>query len=634
MRLYTMMSDFKEKENYLPIEFFMQKYGVSKRTIQNDISYLMRISPRNGFQIHIKRGQGYLLEVTNEELFKDFVESLNDGLSMNTKERPAHILAYLAVRKGFVSMEQIADFFQISKTLVKTDMNDVDILAKSYHLLLERKSHYGIRIMSEDKYLKKYLVDEYLNQNVIIQTVINDVVKDFTFIEGELINQLNRETLNINYNELLNVTEYLKVMVFIADLHQEKTESFQYDDTDSLQRVTSFLIHLLEKHYHVNFNIATIQELLILLQKNVRKKIGNISFTDYLGNDIDLFLESTDQIYNTAFRLDKDFKKLLEIHVSLLVDRLHNKISYKNPLANELSITNPMIFNIAIQFCDMLNEKYGVEATFDEIGFIATHFGAHMEKEKQQKLQSYNRIGVVCSSGGGSAYMIKMQIASLFPTATVNTFSFLQQKELLQYQPDLIFTVMPLSLDVNIPIIYIKELLDDRDLYRIKQLLQCDDYDPYTLIHENPVYYSYFSKEFFKISKGNDYHQVITEMANELEDKGYGKKGYIQLVLERETYVSTVYMNGVCIPHPLETDAIQNMISVRIMQKPFFHNTKEVKIIFMICLRKDQIEVYKMLTRKLYQLMKDQKYLERIINVKSFEEMMAVIKEMGGVNHE
>lgn len=41
-----------------------------------------------------------------------------------------------------------------------------------------------------------------------------------------------------------------------------------------------------------------------------------------------------------------------------------------------------------------------------------------------------------------------------------------------------------------------------------------------------------------------------------------------------------------------------------------------------------------MLTRKLYQLMKDQKYLERIINVKSFEEMMAVIKEMGGVNHE
>lgn len=62
MRLYTMMSDFKEKENYLPIEFFMQKYGVSKRTIQNDISYLMRIFSTQWFSnTYLKEVQGYLL---------------------------------------------------------------------------------------------------------------------------------------------------------------------------------------------------------------------------------------------------------------------------------------------------------------------------------------------------------------------------------------------------------------------------------------------------------------------------------------------------------------------------------------------------------------------------------------------
>ena len=61
-----------------------------------------------------------------------------------------------------------------------------------------------------------------------------------------------------------------------------------------------------------------------------------------------------------------------------------------------------------------------------------------MEKEKQGKLLSYNRIGIVCSSGGGSAYMIKIQIESLFPRAEVKTFSFLQQDELKTFQPDLI----------------------------------------------------------------------------------------------------------------------------------------------------------------------------------------------------
>ncbi|NRZ43287.1 mannitol/fructose-specific phosphotransferase system IIA component (Ntr-type) [Clostridium beijerinckii] len=54
----------------------------------------------------------------------------------------------------------------------------------------------------------------------------------------------------------------------------------------------------------------------------------------------------------------------------------------------------------------------------------------------------------------------------------------------------------------------------------------------------------------------------------------------------------------------------------------------------MICLKKEQVEVYKDITKKLYQLMQEPKYLERVIQVKSFEEFMAVMKEMGGANYE
>ena len=49
----------------------------------------------------------------------------------------------------------------------------------------------------------------------------------------------------------------------------------------------------------------------------------------------------------------------------------------------------------------MLKEKYGVDVTNDEAGFIATHFAGHMEKERKEKIMRFNRIGVVCSSGGG-----------------------------------------------------------------------------------------------------------------------------------------------------------------------------------------------------------------------------------------
>ena len=70
MRMYLIMKDFINSNIYLSLDYFVQKYDVSKRTIQNDLSYLMRISPRKGFTFHNKRGSGYLLEITNEELFK------------------------------------------------------------------------------------------------------------------------------------------------------------------------------------------------------------------------------------------------------------------------------------------------------------------------------------------------------------------------------------------------------------------------------------------------------------------------------------------------------------------------------------------------------------------------------------
>ena len=598
MRMYLIMKDFINSNIYLSLDYFVQKYDVSKRTIQNDLSYLMRISPRKGFTFHNKRGSGYLLEITNEELFKDFMESLNEGIYFQVKERPAQILAYLAIQTGYISMNNIADTFQVSKTVIKHDMNDVENLAKNYHFELERKTHYGILLRYELTSFKKYLV-------------------------------------KINYNELLNVIEYLKIVIYIAHRQDEQKEEFIFDKNNEIHRIVEFLVGILEKKYAIGLSKKSIEEILKVLQKNIKREIGSISsFTNYLKEDIEEFIKQIDEKYDTKFLEDEDFKKMLLTHVSLLIDRLHNKISYQNPLANELNITYPMMFNIALQFCSMLHEKYNVEVTFDEIGFVAMHFASHMEKEKQGKLLSYNRIGIVCSSGGGSAYMIKIQIESLFPQAEVQTFSFLQQDELKTFQPDLIFTIMPLSQEIKAPIIYIKELLDDRDLVKIKQILQCEEYDPYTLIQDNPMYYSFFSKDFFKFIEADSYENIIRMMGQELEEKGYGKKGYTDLIFERESYVSTIYTNGVCIPHPLETDALKNMISVAILKKPFVQNGKEIKIVFMICLKKDQVEIYKVITKKLYRLMQKSNYVEMLTKVDSFEEMMNLMKEIGGGNNE
>ena len=630
MRLCHIMNDLLEAKDYLSLDHFIKTYEVSKRTIQNDLSYLMQMSSRKGYQLHMRRGRGYLLEVTNRELLNDFIKSLESDRLIDTKDRNKSIAVYLAMQSDYVSMDKVAETFQISKTSVKKEMREVEELLESFHLQLEKKSHYGIRLIGAAHDCKQMLADFFFENNPFLENAMQDILKDFAQVNSLLVNQIEKEDLNINYNELKNVIVWLQITVFYARIHVEKQMFMTSRPVNAIQRIAWKLKEMMEACFDIAISAESLQEMEVVLRLNVRAKQPTVSFSDQLRQDVDLFLLDIDKLYNTAFSEDQDFKESLLTHVSLLIERLHQKISYKNTLIKEICIRYPMIFNIAIRFSDMLKEKYNVEVTHDEAGFIATHFAAHMERERKSRILRFNRIGVVCSSGGGSAYLIKLQIESLFSQADVETFSFLQMDELERYHPDLIFTIMPLDRDFAAPVIYIKELLDDLDLMRIRQVLQYDNCDSLSIADANSYLYSIFDRHFFQIRKSDDYPALLQEMAQQIEESGYGGEHYAQYVMERESYMSTIYMNGVCIPHPIEICANRNLISVCILEEPICYEDKQASIIFMVSLTKEDYEVHKDITKKLYQLMNDEKRLQRVLRNRTLEELLIVMKELDG----
>lgn len=630
MRLCHIMNDLLEAKDYLSLDHFIKTYEVSKRTIQNDLSYLMQMSSRKGYQLHMRRGRGYLLEVTNQELLNDYIKSLESDRLIDTKDRNKSIAVYLAMQSDYVSMDKVAETFQISKTSVKKEMREVEEILESFHLQLEKKSHYGIRLIGAAHDCKQMLADFFFENNPFLENAMQDILKDFAQVNSLLVNQIEKEDLNINYNELKNVIVWLQITVFYARIHVEKQMFMTSKPVNAIQRIAWKMKEMMEACFDIAISAESLQEMEVVLRLNVRAKQPTVSFSDQLRQDVDLFLLDIDKLYNTAFSEDQDFKESLLTHVSLLIERLHQKISYKNTLIKEICIRYPMIFNIAIRFSDMLKEKYNVEVTHDEAGFIATHFAAHMERERKSRILRFNRIGVVCSSGGGSAYLIKLQIESLFSQADVETFSFLQMDELERYHPDLIFTIMPLDRDFAAPVIYIKELLDDLDLMRIRQVLQYDNCDSLSIADANSYLYSIFDRHFFQIRKSDDYLALLQEMAQQIEESGYGGELYAQYVMERESYMSTIYMNGVCISHPIEICANRNLISVCILEEPICYEDKQASIIFMVSLTKEDYEVHKDITKKLYQLMNDEKRLQRVLRNRTLEELLIVMKELDG----
>ncbi|MBC5628744.1 PTS sugar transporter subunit IIA [Clostridium sp. NSJ-6] len=619
MRELDIINELIEANDYLSIDYFINKYSISKRTLQNDFSYLVNITKAKGFHLTQKRGKGYLLEVTDEGKFNSFLNELK-RLADKPKITVENIVGYLLVSDNYTTMDNLIDVFNSSKSLINGFKSEVDRYISKFDLKIDRKAHYGMKIINPLINRRELLVKLYLKDNRIVKEEVNRVVDErFVSIQDSLIDTLKSSNLNINYVELKELTAWLKVTIFI---HTRL-------NTDIIDNSDLSLVNSIQEKFKVGVSYEDIEEFGRLIKAKTRSNEQNSIYLEKLAIDIEEFLINIDKENNTSFNQDEDFKKLLITHIGSLINRLSYKISYTNPIIDELAIKYPIIFNIAIALGNMLKERYGIEPTRDEIGFIATHFAVHMEKEIIYKLGKYNKIAIVCSSGGGSAYLIKLKIGNLFGNANIETFSILEMKELEEFNPDIIFSISELNTSLKVPLIYIKELLDDYDILNIKQLVMFENFNE-AFVDKTKEYYlkRFFDPNYFSIEDScEDYIECLTRMSKEIEESGIGGEDYSKYVLKREEFSSTIYLNGISIPHPIEMQANRDLISVKILKNPILFNNKKVSIIFMVALKKDNLEFNKGITNDLFEIMNNLEMVQSLIKVNSFKEFIALVSK-------
>ena len=617
MRELNIINDLIEVNGYLSIEYFIDKYSVSKRTLQNDFSYLTSVSLEKGFTLIKKRGKGYLIEVTNEEKLNKFIKDLKK-IAVRPKVNVENIVAYIALKKGYITTDEIVEQLESSKSLIKKFKQDVDKYLEDYGFTVERKAHYGIKIKKPLSKRNNLISDLYLKDNEVVKQYIDECIgKQFSYIKKTMIEEIKKRNLIVDYSELNEILAWLKVTIYI-NLESRNLSTIATD---------SNLDIVIKEKYNVSFSEEDREQLNNLIKMKTKNKLEEFNDLEQLPSDICEFLLELDKKNNTSFNSDEDFKRLLILHISSLINRLRFKVAYTNPIIEELSIKYASIFNMAISFSEMLEKKYRIKPTRDEIGFITTHFAVHMEKEFTNKLNKYNKIAIVCSSGGGSAYLTKLKLGNLFDISKIETFSIVQIKELEEYNPDIVFSTIEVTLNLQVPLIYIKELLDDYDILKIKQLVSLDKIDT-AFISKAQEYYikRFFNPNYFIISENEkDYIKCIEKMSKKIEEDGIGGEDFSNLVLKRESFSSTIYFNGVAIPHSIEMKGNKDLVFINILKNPIIFNNKKVNIIFMVSLQKENLGLHKEITKGLFEIMNDKKLVQDILKVKSFKEFIALI---------
>lgn len=145
MELVTFM---REHDGVTPEDASAQ-LGVSTRTLRK---YAARAneSLSGAAVVELTRGEGYRLRVLDQEDLDAWIAAQDGGhacLACKTsEERVNYLLNDLLMRNDWIKLQELSQALLVSKSALSGDLKKVEERLRPYDLVLEKRSHYGIRV--------------------------------------------------------------------------------------------------------------------------------------------------------------------------------------------------------------------------------------------------------------------------------------------------------------------------------------------------------------------------------------------------------------------------------------------------------------------------------------------------------
>ncbi|MBO0459847.1 transcription antiterminator [Enterococcus hulanensis] len=613
-------------------------FQISERTLANDIKWLKEIGAAAGFDVERVRSAGYQLKILDQAKFQSYLAQTKRQEQVDStspQERIKNIELLLLFHEEYITMQQIAEWLDVSLSTVKADIKQVEQFCETYELSLFSKAHYGLKIIGTESKKRRAIL--YLIRNTIHTPVLTERYKEFNFVFDEadlrrfLQEQLQQNQLKISDIVFENIVQHIRLLSF--RIMQDNTLNNEEDEEqkigDDYDRLTEELVAYVEATYQIIFSNAEKN----YLEEQLRGKfavLDDAASNRQLKQAIDKALEHVDRRYHTHFREDQDLANALLMHVAPLQQRLYTGHQLENPIIDDIYTQYANVFNVAMGFINELNKDLDADISKDEIGYVAIYFAASLEKQSNQVIDDYQKIAVICSTGGGAAYLLKVTLERLFSNAEVDTFA-LNEIEQIDSTYDLMISTVPLQQDqFDIPIIYTKPILNQAEITKIEKDLNLLRESQNKVFDVHQFILSLFDPDWFQIDPPaqQDYLALLEKEGVRLEEQGLVEQGFKESVLEREKMIDTIYQHGIAGPHPMEQAAVKEVIDVILLKKPLSYREKQVRVIFLINIKKDHLNLHKEISRLMIKMMDDPTLDNQLQKITNFQDFMSYMKSL------
>ncbi|GIP35099.1 BglG family transcription antiterminator [Paenibacillus sp. J2TS4] len=485
-RQQNMLQQLMEKPDYIPMDQFVQTYGISARTVRHDLLMLEEWLKEYGVFLNRDRKLGFQVVIDSDQW-----ERLNAQL----KRRPEYVDSKLRVRlllkrllaETKVRMEDLLEEFKISKNTLLLDVAEVKEWLAERKLELKRESGWakvkGSELHKRHAYLE--LLRTEITDEKILQFVLDGEeplgnqpwnfwfrTEDAHFL-FDAVKQLQRR-LAIELSDAGCSALILHLLMAMERLKKEHAIKMDGELLLELQATKEFhvvretMVDSIERYFAVQIpqeEIGYITQHVLGAQKKHEPSSEDSQYVQ-LAKQIVISVEQ--ELGHPLQRMEQIVQGLA-IHLKPAIYRAKFGLNTSNPLLGQLEAEFGTLLAIIERIVAEVLEPHEVALDRDEIGYIMMHIGSGLTQHSAARKK---RIAIICSSGLGTSSILHRRMDSLFPhVEVVGEYSYKGSKEISVFEADAALTTIDIAHPMAVPWLKVSPLLPEADQDRVVNFL-------------------------------------------------------------------------------------------------------------------------------------------------------------------
>lgn len=622
-----------QKDKIISGQELAKEYDVTTRTIRNDIVAIEGVLANDsGIHIESIRGKGYKVEIFQNEKLFSFLETINENTKsspIEPEERVNYIVNRLLLSSEYLKIDRLADELFISRSTLQNDLLNVKVVLEKFGLKIVSKPSHGVCLVGDEKE-RRYAISEQIvseisnhNNSNFGNTILPE--EEINFLKKIVLKQLKQANLNLSDMALNN----LIVHVAIA-CKRVREGSYIQNTSASISHEKEFLVakkivKQIENELNISFPDIELTYIAmhlmgtkIFFNKNERKNWGKLEHK--ISSVSKEMIRVVEEKLNMDFEEDTELLAALSLHLKPVLYRYENNMSIRNTMLDAIKINYPIAFDAGVSASKVLERRFNIIVDESEIGFIALHIGAAIERKKTKK--NIKNCLVVCTTGLGSSRLLYYKLKSKFGDQ-INIIGTTELHNIYLYDEksiDLIISTVPLPSNIKIPFLVVDVLLGSKAIKELENEINSTN-ESYSNLYLNQR--TVYLQKHLKTSD-----EVIKYICSDLIEKNLVSKGITESVLTRESAASTSFGNYVAMPHPLEAFSDDTFWSLLTLKEPIMWNDKEVSIVCFLHVASSNIDELEPLYKELLSLLDDEESVKKLMSANNKTEVSKILEKI------